>query len=67
MYTLLSRLVSELTHRTYNKGSRREKWGGREKCKTVRNRDMRTSVEGRGMGCGTWGKQDGHDRDFQEG
>ena len=33
--------------------------------KTVWNRDMRRSVEGRGMGQGTHGKQDGHDRDFQ--
>ena len=30
-------------------------------------RDIKRSVEGRGMGRGTWGIQDGHDRDFQEG
>ena len=35
------------------------------KDKTVRNRDIRRSVEGRGMGRGTWGTQDGHYRDFQ--
>ena len=40
--------------------------GRREKNKTVGNRDMR-SVEGRGMGRGTWGIEDGHHRDFQEG
>ena len=31
------------------------------------NGDNRRSVEGRGMGRGTRGKQDGHYRDFQEG
>ena len=30
------------------------------------NRDIRRSVEGRGMGRGTWGIQDGHYMDFQE-
>ena len=29
------------------------------------NRDIR-SVEGRGMGWCSWGKQDGHHRDFQD-
>ena len=29
--------------------------------------DIGRSVEGRGMGWGTWGIQDGHYRDFQEG
>ena len=38
----------------------------REGKKKVRNRDTRRSVEGRGIGWGTQGK-DGHDRDFQEG
>ena len=45
-----------------NSGERRT-----EQDKTVGNRDMRRSVDGRGMGWGTQGKQDGHDRDFQEG
>jgi len=40
---------------------------GRGKHKTVGNRHMRRSVERRGMGQGTRGKQDGHYRDFQEG
>ena len=35
------------------------------KHKTVGNRDIRRSVEGRGMERGTQGKQDGHDKDFQ--
>ena len=41
---------------------------GRErgKDKPVGNRDIRRSVEGRGMGRGTRGTQDGHYRDFQE-
>ena len=43
-----------------------QKRGGRGKDKTVWNRDI-TSVEGRGLGWGIWGKQDGHYRDFQEG
>ena len=29
--------------------------------------DIKRSVEGRGRGWGTWGIQDGHYRDFQEG
>ena len=40
---------------------------GRGKHKTVGKRNMRSSVEGRGMGWGTRGKQDEHYRDFQEG
>ena len=32
--------------------------------KKLGNRDMRRSVEGRGMGWGTQGKQDGRHRDF---
>ena len=40
--------------------------GRRGKHKIVGNRDMRRSVEGRGMRRGTWGEQDGHYRDFQE-
>ena len=44
-----------------------DKRGRTEKHKTVGNRDIRSSVEGRGMGQGTWGVQDGHYRDFQEG
>ena len=43
-----------------------DKRGGRGKEK-VWNRDMRRAVEGREMGWGTQGKQDGHYRDFQEG
>ena len=31
------------------------------------NRDVRRSVEGRGMGWGTWGIHDGHHRNFPEG
>ena len=48
----------------YNKGSRIEEGREREE-KSVGNRDMRRSVEGRGMVWGARGKQDGHYRDFQ--
>ena len=43
-----------------------DKKDGRGKDKTEWNRDMRRSVEGRGMGWGTQGKQDGHHRGFQD-
>ena len=49
----MSRLIYELTHRMYNKRDVRGKH------KTVGNRHMSRSVEGRGMGRGTRGKQDG--------
>ena len=39
--------------------------GTREGRKKLWNRDMRRSVEGRRMGQGTQGEQDGHNRDFQ--
>ena len=48
-------------------GEQETRGGGRGKYKAVGNRDMKRSVEGRGMGWGTRGKQDGHYRDFQEG
>ena len=54
------------TQQMHNKGSRRQEGWDREG-KSSGNRDMRRSVEGRGMGWGTKGKQDGHYRDFQEG
>ena len=44
----LARLVLELTHTMYNEGHMRLGW--RWKHKTVRNRDIRRSVEGRVMG-----------------
>ena len=39
--------------------TRQETRAGRGKHKLVGNKDMRRSVEGRGMGRGTQGKQDG--------
>ena len=49
-------------HTTRGAGDKR---GRRRKETTVWHRNMRRSVEGRGMGCGTQVKQDGHYRDFQ--
>ena len=59
-----SRLVEELIHRHIQQGRRQEGWEREEK--TVGNRDVRRSVEGRGMGRGTRDIQDGHYRDFQD-
>ena len=36
------------------------------KDKTVRTRDMRRSVEGKGVGRGMQGEHDGRNRDFQD-
>ena len=44
-----------------------DKEDGRGKEKTMGKRDMSRSVEGRGVGRGTRGKHNGHDKDFQEG
>ena len=49
----------------HNKGAG-DKMGERGKDKTVENRDIRRSVEGRGIGQGTQSIQDGHHRDFQD-
>ena len=52
----------------YNKEEEEEeKRGVVEGSTKLGNRDNRRSVEGRGMGQGTRGKQDGLYRDFQEG
>ena len=40
---------------------------GEVRTKQWGNRDIRRSVEGRGMEWGTRGIQDGHDSDFQDG
>ena len=51
----------------HSKGGIRQEGKVRGNDKTVGNRDIRKSVEGRGMGWGTRGIQHGHYRDFQEG
>ena len=56
----------ESEHTTHNKGIRRQ-GVGEGRTKQWGNRDIRRSVEGRGMGWGTQGIQDGYCRDFQEG
>ena len=55
----LSRLEKELTHRNAQQGEQETRGVGEERKKTVGNRDMRRSVEGRGMGWGTQGKLQG--------
>ena len=47
-------------------GEQETSGAGEGRKKTVWNRDMRRHVEGRRMLRGTWGKQDGHSRDFQK-
>ena len=53
------------THRTAMGGMRQEGWEWEGQI--LGDRDIWRSVEGRGMGQGTRGIQDGHYRDFQEG
>ena len=48
----------------HSKGGMRQDVRGKDK--TVGNRNIRRSVEGRGMGRGTWSKQHGHHREFQD-
>ena len=60
-----SRLVSELTE-CISKGAG-DKRGRRGNYKIVGNRDIWRYVEGRGIGWGTWGKHDGHCREFEGG
>ena len=48
----------------YNKAG--DKRSGRGKQKIVGNRDNGISVEGRGMGWGTWGKLDGTTGTFRK-
>ena len=56
----------ELTHNA-QQGGHETRGEGVGRTKQWGNRDIRRSVEGRGMGRGTRGIQDGHYRDFQEG
>ena len=60
----MSRLVSALIPRTYNKAG--DKRHGRAKHKIVGNKDNRRPVEGRGLGWGTWCKQDGTTGTFRK-
>ena len=46
--------------------TRQETMGGRGKHKIAGNKDNRISVEGRGMGLGTRGKQDGTTGTFRK-
>ena len=60
MYTVKARIRAN----TQNVQGEQEVRGVGEGRKIVWNRDMKRSVEGRGMGRGTQGKQNVHDRDF---
>ena len=48
------------TQRTYNNGEQETRGWEREGKNSVEQRDLRRSLDGRAMGQGTQGKQDGH-------